>query len=54
MFYFVVQGIDAARARIEASGGTVGHGPMEVPGGAWIVGGKDPQGAAFALVSATK
>ncbi len=54
MFYFVVEGIDAAKARIESAGGTVRNGPMEVPGGAWVVSGQDPQGAAFALVSATK
>ncbi len=54
LFYFVVEGIDAAKARIEAAGGTVTSGPMEVPGGAWTVRGQDPQGAAFALVSATK
>jgi predicted enzyme related to lactoylglutathione lyase len=26
------------------------NGPMEVPGGAWIIQGADPQGAMFALV----
>ncbi|MGA8412896.1 MAG: VOC family protein, partial [Xanthobacteraceae bacterium] len=26
------------------------NGPMEVPGGSWIVQCKDPQGAMFALV----
>jgi predicted enzyme related to lactoylglutathione lyase len=25
------------------------HGPMEVPGGGWIVNGIDPEGALFAL-----
>lgn len=27
-------------------------GPMEVPGGEWIIQGMDPQGAVFALVGA--
>lgn len=54
MFYFVVEGIEAAKTRIEHAGGKLTNGPMEVPGGAWIVGGIDPQGAHFALVSATK
>ena len=26
------------------------HGPMEVPGGSWIIQALDPQGAMFALV----
>lgn len=54
MFYFVVQGIEAARARVEQEGGAILNGPMEVPGGAWIINGRDPQGGHFALVSATK
>jgi predicted enzyme related to lactoylglutathione lyase len=29
-------------------------GPMEVPGGAWIVNCLDPQGAHFSLVSMTR
>jgi predicted enzyme related to lactoylglutathione lyase len=28
------------------------NGPMEVPGGDWIINGMDPQGAAFSLVGA--
>ncbi len=38
--------------RLKQSGGTVINGPMEVPGGEWIVQGLDPQGAMFSLVSA--
>lgn len=53
-FYFVVEGIDAAAARIAQAGGTVINGPMEVPDGSWIVQGLDPQGAMFALVSETR
>jgi predicted enzyme related to lactoylglutathione lyase len=47
--YFRVPDINAAVERIKANGGTILNGPMEVPGGDWIVNGKDPQGASFAL-----
>lgn len=50
LFYFGVEKIDAAIERVKAAGGTVVHGPTEVPGGAFIVQALDPQGAAFALV----
>ncbi|WP_333823130.1 VOC family protein [Pinisolibacter sp.] len=50
-FYFNVEAIDAAIERATAAGGSVVHGPMEVPGGAWIVQAIDPQGAIFALVA---
>src|SRR5688572_32257809 len=49
-YYFVVGDIDAAVERVNAAGGTVREGPMEVPGSAWIIQGTDPQGASFALV----
>ena len=52
IYYFQVDGIAAAVARSNAAGGTVINGPMEVPGGSWIVQVLDPQGAMFALVSA--
>lgn len=47
--YFRVPDITAALARVNASGGQILNGPMEVPGGDWILNGMDPQGAAFAL-----
>lgn len=50
-FYINVDGIDAAVERVKAGGGQVVMGPMEVPGGSWIIMGVDPQGASFALVS---
>ena len=53
-YYFNVEGIDAAIARIKAAGGQVLMGPHEVPGGSWIVQAMDPQGAPFALVSTTR
>jgi len=51
-YYIIVEGgAQAAAERIKANGGTVAHGPAQVPGGSWIVQGLDPQGAMFALVS---
>jgi len=50
LYYFNVDDIDTAVARVEAGGGKVLNGPMEVPGGAWIIQAQDPQGAMFALV----
>ena len=43
--------IDAAIARVNGAGGQIITGPMEVPGGSWIVSGLDPQGAMFALLA---
>jgi hypothetical protein len=37
---------------IVEAGGQVIQGPMEVPGGGWIVNGLDPEGAMFALTGA--
>lgn len=50
LFYFVVPDIDVATDKVRSGGGTVLNGPMEVPGGAWIIQATDPQGAMFALV----
>lgn len=50
-YYFNVEAADAAVERITAGGGTVVHGPSEVPGGSWIVQATDPQGAFFCLVA---
>jgi predicted enzyme related to lactoylglutathione lyase len=47
--YFLVPAINAAVERIKANGGQILNGPMEVPGGDWIVNAMDPQGAAFSL-----
>jgi predicted enzyme related to lactoylglutathione lyase len=49
MIYFRVPDINAATERITANGGKILNGPMEVPGGSWIVSAMDPQGGAFAL-----
>jgi hypothetical protein len=47
---------DAAKAAAAAksAGGRILNGPMEVPGGSWIVQMEDPQGGAFAVVEAPK
>jgi predicted enzyme related to lactoylglutathione lyase len=47
--YFRVPDITSAADRIKANGGQILNGPMEVPGGDWIVNAMDPQGAAFSL-----
>jgi len=52
LFYFNVDDINAAVERVKAAGGTVIMGPMQVPGGSWIVQAMDPQGAVFALATA--
>jgi uncharacterized protein len=49
LIYFRVPDINAAAERVKKNGGTVVNGPMEVPGGDWILNAIDPQGAAFAL-----
>jgi hypothetical protein len=50
-YYFNVEAIDAAQARVAEAGGQVVNGPMEVPGGHWILHGLDPEGVFFALVA---
>lgn len=50
-FYFRVESVAAAADRIATEGGRVFHGPMQVPGGDWVVMAADPQGAPFSLVS---
>ena len=37
LFYFNVEAIDAGAERVKANGGQILNGPMEVPGGSWIV-----------------
>jgi predicted enzyme related to lactoylglutathione lyase len=49
--YFRVPDVHAAAERIKQHGGKILNGPMEVPGGDWVVNAMDPQGAAFGLHS---
>lgn len=51
LFYFEVDAIDPAVARVSEAGGTVTMGPHEVPTGQWIALCTDPDGAAFAMVT---
>jgi uncharacterized protein len=50
LYYVNVGDIDAAAERVTAAGGKIINGPMQVPGGSWILQGMDPPGAMFALV----
>src|ERR1700732_731566 len=50
LYYFNVDAVEAAMARVKDAGGQIIHGPMQVPGGSWIAHGLDPQGAIFAMV----
>ena len=51
MYFFNVDAIDAARARVLKGGGAITMDVMQVPGGEWIIQAKDPQGAEFGLVA---
>lgn len=53
-FYFGVPDIDAAAETVKAGGGAIINGPIEVPGGAWIIQLTDPQGAYVAAVGPRK
>jgi predicted enzyme related to lactoylglutathione lyase len=49
-YYIRVPSISKSVEAVKSGGGAVALGPMEVPGGDFIVIGSDPQGAEFALV----
>lgn len=50
LFYVSVASIEPAMDRARQAGGTVLHGPTEVPGGNWIAIMQDPQGAVIGMV----
>ena len=50
LYYFKIGDIDGAAKRVKIGGGQIINGPVEVPGGSWIIHCTDPQGAMFALV----
>jgi predicted enzyme related to lactoylglutathione lyase len=54
VYYVAVEDIDAAHKRATDNGATTVMGPMEVPGGQWIVQAVDPQKAFFAMVGPKK
>lgn len=49
-YYFYVSDIDAAARTIPIRQGEILFGPSEIPGGDYIITGRDPQGAVFSLV----
>ena len=51
LIYFHVPALDAAIERVNAGGGRLADGPMQVPMGRWIAQCVDPQGAMFALIA---
>jgi predicted enzyme related to lactoylglutathione lyase len=51
LYYVNVDALDPAVERIKAKSGQIVNGPIEVPGGQWVVQALDPQGALFALVA---
>ena len=53
-YYFRVADIDAAVRMIKDKGGSIMQEPIEIPGGEFSIFGRDPQGAALALVGARK
>ena len=50
-YYINVAGLDATIARVKAAAGQIVNGPMQVPGGSWIVNCVDPQNAAFSMAA---
>ena len=54
LFYFGAPDIHAAKAAVEAGGGTVVDGPSEVPGERMIIVARDPHGVPFGVVAPAK
>lgn len=54
LHYIHVPDVGAASKKLEQMGGKVLNGPMEVPGGDFVVQCRDPQGGHFALVAPKK
>jgi predicted enzyme related to lactoylglutathione lyase len=50
-YYIAVESVAKAAERAQGRDAHVLKGPMEVPSGVWIVQGRDPQGAPFAMAS---
>ena len=50
-YYIAVEAADAAASRVVAAGGKVIAGPLQVPGGQWMVFSSDPQGATFGMLA---
>lgn len=54
LYYFIVDALDAAAARVTEKGGEILGEIHQVPGDSWIVRCRDPQGAYFALTAAKR
>ena len=54
LIVFNTDDVDAALRRLKAAHGEPVRGPMQVPGGDWVVVARDPQGAVFAVVGPRK
>jgi predicted enzyme related to lactoylglutathione lyase len=53
-FYFGIDDIDVAAQTVSGKGGAIHYGPVEVPGGSYIIVASDPHGALFGLVGPRK
>jgi uncharacterized protein len=51
VYYITVDAADSAVARVKSAGGAVLVGPLQVPGGQWMVQALDPQGALFGMLA---
>jgi hypothetical protein len=54
VYYFDVDDVDEAAKRVRNGGGRVIEGPVQIPGGSWVLQCVDPQDALFALVGKRK
>src|SRR5215470_7760234 len=54
LYYFNVEALDAAVARVKKAGGKIALEPQQVPTGQWIAQCTDPQGAMFGLLAPTR
>ena len=54
LYYFNVDALDAALARVKDAGGKIANGPNQVPTGQWIAQCLDPQGAMFAMLASKR
>jgi predicted enzyme related to lactoylglutathione lyase len=51
VYYVTVEAADSAAARVKSAGGEILVGPLQVPGGQWMVQAFDPQGALFGMLA---
>jgi uncharacterized protein len=51
VYYVTVDGADSAAARVKNAGGEILVGPLQVPGGQWMVQAFDPPGALFGMLA---